>query len=154
MEARRASGSRNFVLVHGAWHGGWCYRRVADLLRAQGHYVETLTLTGLGERSHLAQFPVNCSTVWRKSLSVFGPPQCLTMSIWKNPAADHASRRKYASGRRMDESAHGSSSTQKFPAVRVRCRLGLSKAAARQSSFLPKWCCIAPDVIRDLRLIS
>lgn len=42
-----------FVLVHGAWHGGWCYQRVARLLRAGGHEVHTPTLTGLGERSHL-----------------------------------------------------------------------------------------------------
>ncbi|NVO16449.1 MAG: alpha/beta fold hydrolase [Rhodoplanes sp.] len=42
-----------FVLVHGAWHGGWCWRRVADLLVARGHRVFTPTLTGLGERSHL-----------------------------------------------------------------------------------------------------
>ena len=52
-----------FVLVHGAWHGGWCYARVAKLLRAQGHLVFTPTLTGLGERAHLARFGVvNCST--------------------------------------------------------------------------------------------
>jgi pimeloyl-ACP methyl ester carboxylesterase len=42
-----------FVLVHGAWHGGWCYRDVAAELRAKGHTVFTPTLTGLGERSHL-----------------------------------------------------------------------------------------------------
>jgi pimeloyl-ACP methyl ester carboxylesterase len=42
-----------FVLVHGAWHGGWCWRRVADRLRASGHVVFTPTLTGLGERAHL-----------------------------------------------------------------------------------------------------
>lgn len=42
-----------FVLVHGAWHGGWCYDRVASRLRAKGHEVYTPTLTGLGERSHL-----------------------------------------------------------------------------------------------------
>ena len=42
-----------FVLVHGAWHGGWCWRRVADLLEKQGHKVFTPTLTGLGERAHL-----------------------------------------------------------------------------------------------------
>ena len=35
-----------FVLVHGAWHGGWCWRRVADLLTAKGHKVFTPTLTG------------------------------------------------------------------------------------------------------------
>jgi pimeloyl-ACP methyl ester carboxylesterase len=42
----------NFVLVHGAWHGGWCYRDTAKLLRAQGHTVLTPTHTGVGERSH------------------------------------------------------------------------------------------------------
>ena len=42
-----------FVLVHGAWHGGWCWRRVADRLERLGHKVFTPTLTGLGERSHL-----------------------------------------------------------------------------------------------------
>tara|TARA_R110000868_G_scaffold1253_5_gene9696 strand:- start:525 stop:1235 length:711 start_codon:yes stop_codon:yes gene_type:complete len=43
-----------FVLVHGAWHGGWCWRRVTDLLQAGGHTVFTPTLTGLGDRAHLA----------------------------------------------------------------------------------------------------
>ncbi len=42
-----------FVLVHGGGHGGWCYQRVARLLRGAGHEVYTPTLTGLGERSHL-----------------------------------------------------------------------------------------------------
>ncbi|WP_066946344.1 alpha/beta hydrolase [Microtetraspora fusca] len=42
-----------FVLVHGAWHGGWCWDRVAPLLRAAGHEVHTPTLTGLSERAHL-----------------------------------------------------------------------------------------------------
>ncbi|HLU54427.1 MAG TPA: alpha/beta hydrolase [Pseudonocardia sp.] len=45
--------SDRFVLVHGAWHGGWCWRRVAPLLRDAGHEVFTPTLTGLGERAHL-----------------------------------------------------------------------------------------------------
>jgi pimeloyl-ACP methyl ester carboxylesterase len=42
-----------FVLIHGSWHGGWCWARVAQQLRAQGHRVFTPTQTGLGERSHL-----------------------------------------------------------------------------------------------------
>jgi pimeloyl-ACP methyl ester carboxylesterase len=42
-----------FVLVHGGGHGGWCYQRVARLLRAANHEVYTPTLTGVGERSHL-----------------------------------------------------------------------------------------------------
>jgi pimeloyl-ACP methyl ester carboxylesterase len=42
-----------YVLVHGGGHGGWCYQRVARLLRAEGHDAFTPTLTGLGERAHL-----------------------------------------------------------------------------------------------------
>jgi pimeloyl-ACP methyl ester carboxylesterase len=44
---------RTYVLVHGAWHGGWCWQAVARILRAHGHQVYTPTLSGLGERSHL-----------------------------------------------------------------------------------------------------
>jgi pimeloyl-ACP methyl ester carboxylesterase len=54
--------SQTIVLVHGAWHGGWCYRRVAELLRGSGHRVFTPTLTGLGERSHLLTRSINLST--------------------------------------------------------------------------------------------
>jgi len=43
-----------FVVVHGAWTGGWVWRRLRLLLQAEGHEVHTPTLTGLGERSHLA----------------------------------------------------------------------------------------------------
>jgi len=42
-----------YVLVHGGGHGGWCYQRVARILRAEGHEVYAPTLTGLGERAHL-----------------------------------------------------------------------------------------------------
>lgn len=42
-----------FVLVSGAWMGGWCWQRVRPLLRAAGHEVYTPTLTGLGDRVHL-----------------------------------------------------------------------------------------------------
>lgn len=41
-----------FVLVHGGWHGAWCWTAVADRLRAAGHHVVTPTLRGLGERTH------------------------------------------------------------------------------------------------------
>jgi pimeloyl-ACP methyl ester carboxylesterase len=54
--------SKTFVLVHGAWHGGWCWRRVADILEKQEHKVFTPTLTGLGERSHLMRAGINVST--------------------------------------------------------------------------------------------
>jgi pimeloyl-ACP methyl ester carboxylesterase len=42
-----------FVLVHGAWHGGWCWRDVRAILEGSGHAVFTPTMTGVGERSHL-----------------------------------------------------------------------------------------------------
>lgn len=48
-----------YVLVHGGGHGGWCYQRVARLLRGAGHDVYTPTLTGLGERSHLRNADVD-----------------------------------------------------------------------------------------------
>jgi hypothetical protein len=51
--AAQTGAPKIFVLVHGAWHGGWCWRRVADLLQKGGHKVFTPTLTGVGERSHL-----------------------------------------------------------------------------------------------------
>src|ERR1700681_4748383 len=44
---------KTFVLIHGAWHGGWCWRRVADILEQHGHKVYTPSLTGNGDRSHL-----------------------------------------------------------------------------------------------------
>ena len=62
---------KTFVLVHGAWHGGWCWRRVADLLAAKGHKVFTPTLTGLGERSHLLAKGVNVSTHVADVVNVF-----------------------------------------------------------------------------------
>ena len=53
---------RTFVLLHGSWHGGWCWARVAEPLRALGHRVYTPTLTGLGERSHLLSKDVTLDT--------------------------------------------------------------------------------------------
>ena len=43
-----------YVLVHGAWHGGWCWRDVATELRAAGHEVWTPTSSGVAERARLA----------------------------------------------------------------------------------------------------
>jgi len=51
-----------FVLVHGAWHGGWCWKRVRRQLEAAGQAVFTPTLTGVGERSHLLSPDVNLDT--------------------------------------------------------------------------------------------
>ena len=61
-QAARAAGAKTFVLVHGAWHGGWCWAKVAASLRARGHMVFTPTLTGLGERSHLLSKDITLDT--------------------------------------------------------------------------------------------
>ena len=51
-----------YILVHGAWHGSWCWKRVRAALQSAGHSVFTPTLTGLGERSHLNSAAVDLST--------------------------------------------------------------------------------------------
>ncbi len=51
-----------FVLVHGAWHGAWCWARVLPLLRAAGHTVHAVTLTGVGERAHLLRADIRLRT--------------------------------------------------------------------------------------------
>jgi pimeloyl-ACP methyl ester carboxylesterase len=50
------------VLVHGAWHGGWCWKKVTNQLRADGFEVFAPTLTGLGERVHLLNYDINLDT--------------------------------------------------------------------------------------------
>jgi pimeloyl-ACP methyl ester carboxylesterase len=55
-------GKSTYVLVHGAWHGGWCWKKVVPALRAAGHEVYTPTLTGLGERAHLANPAIDLGT--------------------------------------------------------------------------------------------
>lgn len=51
-----------FVLVPGAWLGAWAWRRVTPLLRAAGHDVHPVTLTGLGDRAHLGGASTDMST--------------------------------------------------------------------------------------------
>ena len=51
-----------FVLVHGSWHGGWCWKRLTPLLRAAGHEVYAPTLAGLGERSHTLSQGIDLET--------------------------------------------------------------------------------------------
>ena len=61
-KAQAPTGGKTFVLVHGAWHGGWCWRRVSDLLEKKGHKVFAPTMTGLGERSHLIGGKIDLAT--------------------------------------------------------------------------------------------
>jgi pimeloyl-ACP methyl ester carboxylesterase len=60
-----------FVLVHGAFVGGWYWRWIAPYLREAGHEVFTPTLTGLGERSHLATPEVSLETHIEDVLAVY-----------------------------------------------------------------------------------
>lgn len=59
-----------FVLVHGAWHGGWCWRKVRHALAATGSEVHTPTLTGLGERAHLLSPAIGLETHVRDVLGL------------------------------------------------------------------------------------
>jgi pimeloyl-ACP methyl ester carboxylesterase len=65
-----------FVLVHGGWHGGWCWRFVAAALRRSGHDVYTPSLTGLGDRVHLARPGIDLE------LHIPGRSRCAGME-WK-----------------------------------------------------------------------
>lgn len=54
--------TKTYVLLHGAWHGAWCWKKITPALREAGHDVYTPTQTGLGERSHLLSTSVNLHT--------------------------------------------------------------------------------------------
>lgn len=60
--AGAGSAPKTYVLVHGAWYGGWCWEKVAQALRAQGHTVSTPTCPGLGEQAHLLSKDISLST--------------------------------------------------------------------------------------------
>ena len=59
---RTGAKPKTFVLVHGAWYGGWCWDGVAQALRAQGHRVTTPTCPGVGEQAHLLSKDITLST--------------------------------------------------------------------------------------------
>ena len=52
----------NFLLVHGAWHGAWCWQRVLPGLFQAGHRAHAVTLTGVGERAHLLHPSIDLET--------------------------------------------------------------------------------------------
>lgn len=67
---RSGDRAESFVLVPGAWLGGWCWKQLAPLLRDAGHEVYTPTLTGLGERVHLARPDTDLETHVRDVVNV------------------------------------------------------------------------------------
>jgi pimeloyl-ACP methyl ester carboxylesterase len=62
MAPEREAAMANILIVAGGWRGGWSLAPIARRLRAQGHEVFTPTLTGLGERVHLASADTNLDT--------------------------------------------------------------------------------------------
>ena len=54
--------NRTYVLIHGAWFGGWVWKLAANSLRGTGHIVYTPTMTGLGDRRHLLRPGINLDT--------------------------------------------------------------------------------------------
>src|SRR2546422_3746422 len=70
--ARSISWNRvaTFVLVPGAWLGGWAWKKVSPLLEKEGHKVHSITLTGMGERVHLASKDVGIATAVQDVLNV------------------------------------------------------------------------------------
>jgi hypothetical protein len=67
-----------FLLVPGAWLGGWCWRHVAPDLRAAGHSVIAATLTGLGERAHLLSPDIDLDSTF-PTLSLCSSTETSTM---------------------------------------------------------------------------
>ncbi len=60
----------SFVLVPGAWLGAWAWKKVVPLLGERGHAAHTVTLTGMGERVHLASTDVGIETAIQDVLNV------------------------------------------------------------------------------------
>ncbi len=60
----------SFVLVPGAWLGAWAWKKVVPLLGERGHAAQTVTLTGMGERVHLASTDVGIETAIQDVLNV------------------------------------------------------------------------------------
>jgi len=62
---------KNYMLIHGAYHGAWCWRNVTPTFRKLGHTVYTPTLTGLGERAHLLTSQTSLETFIEDIAQVF-----------------------------------------------------------------------------------
>ncbi len=78
---RPAPPARIFVLVHGAWHGGWVWRDVIDQLQRRGHRAFAPTLTGLGERAHLATPATDLNTHIRDVCAVIEAEELSSVTL-------------------------------------------------------------------------
>lgn len=64
-------GGKTYVLIHGGFHGGWCWQPVARRLRAMGHDVHTPSHTGMGERSHLVPGKLDMAVFEKDLMQLF-----------------------------------------------------------------------------------
>ena len=85
-----------FVLIHPAWRGAWFWKKVVPLLRENGHLVFTPTLSGLGERSHLARAEIGLGPSsgaigsWRVPITRPSPCPIESRICCRNLRSDHA----------------------------------------------------------------
>jgi pimeloyl-ACP methyl ester carboxylesterase len=127
---------KTFVLLHGAWHGGWCWRDVANLLRAAGHTVFTPTQTGLGERRHLLSHAVDLEVFAQDLTNLLEAEEladtilvghsfgCIALTLAADRMPDRIRQLIYLDGTVV---GHGDSVFEAFPAELVAAR---RKAAA------------------------
>jgi pimeloyl-ACP methyl ester carboxylesterase len=74
-----------FLLIHGMWHGGWCWERLMPLLRAAGHVVYAPTLAGLGERAQLKNNDIDLNTHIQEIVNV-----CEVNDLWEVILVGHS----------------------------------------------------------------
>ena len=78
----QAAASKMFVLAHGSWHGGRCWKRVADRLRGKGHTVFTLSFTGMGDRAHLLSRYITIDTFLQDLVQVIISEELTDRARW------------------------------------------------------------------------
>ena len=76
-----------FFVAHGAWTAGWGWKKMHPLMQAAGHRMVTPTLTGLGERTHLASPSVDLDTHIQDLLNVLALRDVLNRSDHPNDVA-------------------------------------------------------------------
>src|SRR6516164_2710248 len=64
------SSEKTFLVCHGAWSGGWSWKKMFPLMQAAGHRLLVPTYTGLGDREHLANPAIDLETHIQDVLSV------------------------------------------------------------------------------------
>ena len=102
MTAQAQTSGKTFMLVHGAWHGGWCWRRVSDLLEKKGQKVFRPTMRGSASARTCSMPRINLahSRHRHRQRDQVGEPS--TTSCWVGHSYGGAvvSRRRRAGGRR------------------------------------------------------